>query len=173
MREARYTLTERDAVDATKLFYRRQMFGRSKPMVFLIVVIIAAVTVLVGLGEADRVLDNSLLQILISVIILVVIVIAIFYLFFVAPMARKNYRQTKLLHGEVEISWTPEAITFAGDWGSTIIAWGDYHKWAENERLFVLFQSDALFNILRKDALGPEASLEIRQLLERASVKKA
>ena len=148
------------------------MFRHWKPIAWLVGASILCLALLFALSDGGRVFENPLFQGLFGALIFVTIFIALFYFFILARLARKLFHQTKLLHSEVEISWTPDALTFAADWGSTEIAWGDYHKWLENDRLFILFQSDAAYNILPKTVLGEDSVQEIGRNLTEAGVTK-
>lgn len=64
--------------------------------------------------------------------------------------ARRIFAQQKSLHGEIDYQWDDDALTIKTERAQARMLWSDYIKWRENERLFVLYQSDIVFNLVPK-----------------------
>lgn len=97
-----------------------------------------------------------------------------FFQYFVgaANFARKAYAAQKTLQHPMTVSWSAEgfrSIAQQGDWN---IAWGDYLKWAENDKVILLYQGPRLFNMLPKRVLTTAQVDDIRQIVG-ANVKRA
>lgn len=97
-----------------------------------------------------------------------------FFQYFVgaAIFARKAYAAQKTLQHPMTVSWSAEgfrSIAQQGDWN---IAWGDYLKWAEDDKVILLYQGPRLFNMLPKRILTTAQVDDIRQYVG-ANVKRA
>jgi len=82
--------------------------------------------------------------------------------------ARRFLAQQKSLQGEATISWDSEGMSFAIANGHTRVAWVDYVRWLEGDKLLLLFQSDHLFNALPKRLFNDGQAAEIRDYLTAA-----
>lgn len=103
------------------------------------------------------------------------VVIALpFYQYFVgaAVFARRAYAAQKTLQHPMTVSWSADGFRSTaqqGDWNN---AWSDYLKWAEDDKVILLFQGPRVFNMLPKRVLTPAQVDDIRQVLA-ANVKRA
>ena len=103
------------------------------------------------------------------------VVIALpFFQYFVgaAIFARKAYAAQKTLQHPMTVSWSAEgfrSIAQQGDWN---IPWGDYLKWAEDDKVILLYQGARVFNMLPKRVLTTAQVDDIRQVVG-ANVKSA
>jgi TM2 domain-containing membrane protein YozV len=78
---------------------------------------------------------------------------------------RKIYAQHKGLADEITYSWDEQYIEGKGRDGSSRRLWSDYLKMKENEHVFLLYQTDHLFEMLPKSWFqSREAILEFRKL---------
>jgi hypothetical protein len=56
----------------------------------------------------------------------------------------------------------------------SLTPWADYRKWTENGELFLLYQSDRLFQMMPKRAFASAEDMrELRDFLVAAGVRKA
>ncbi|QLC21645.1 YcxB family protein [Parasphingopyxis sp. CP4] len=172
MGEIRFQLTEDDGVDANRLYFRRQMLRHGRIAAWLVGAIVLLLLILIVLGNGPDLVSDPLLRSLVGAVVILIVLIFAIYWFWLPWQARKLFRQTKLLQGEITALWTSTTITYSGEWGSTEIAWSDYHRWMENERLIVLFQSDAVYNIVPKAVIARDEVAAIGRYLEDAGVKK-
>ncbi|HSG34155.1 MAG TPA: YcxB family protein, partial [Sphingomonadaceae bacterium] len=74
--------------------------------------------------------------------------------------------------GATNFSWDAGGIQLVGPKGESRLDWSDYYRWAEDERLVLLFQSRILYNMIPKSALSRGQLDEIRGHLEFAGVRK-
>jgi hypothetical protein len=87
--------------------------------------------------------------------------------------ARVLYNQQRELHEPMQIEITPDTIRFHSSFGSSTRPWGSFLKWAETPHNFLLYQSDALLNVIPKKALTePNGQSGIRSYLHQAGVRE-
>jgi|SRR3990170_5122025 len=88
--------------------------------------------------------------------------------------ARVLYNQQRELHEPMQIDITPDTVRFETSSGSSTRQWASFVKWAETPHNLILYQSDALLNVIPKKAL-PELNSqnEIRSYLRNARVREA
>ena len=80
--------------------------------------------------------------------------------------ARRVFRQQRSLQLPFELSWSEEGFVSRNEQGSYKTLWSDLVRWKENEQLFLLYISDAMFHILPKRAFpDAEAVSSFRELL--------
>jgi hypothetical protein len=77
---------------------------------------------------------------------------------FVLPMrARRLFAQQKNLQRPVTFRWDDAGLAWSSENGSGKTAWGDYLKRRQNDRVVLLYHSDAMFQMLPKRAFeNPE-----------------
>lgn len=73
--------------------------------------------------------------------------------------SRKLFAQQKNLRRPVEFSWDAHGLAYISANGSGNTPWTDYVKWRENERMLLLYHSDALFQMLPKRAFSNDDQL--------------
>jgi len=87
--------------------------------------------------------------------------------------ARVLYSQQRELHEPMQIDITPEAVRFETSSGTSTRQWASFVKWAETPHNFVLYQTDALLNVIPKKALPePKVQNAIRSHLQDAGVRE-
>lgn len=74
--------------------------------------------------------------------------------------SKKLYAQQKGIHGDIEYTWDDHALTIKTPRAQGAIPWADYVKWRENDRLFLLYQNDILFNMILKRMFVDAAELQ-------------
>lgn len=85
--------------------------------------------------------------------------------------ARRVFREQKSFRREFELSWDSDALTSRDEHGQYRTPWSDFTRWRDNERIFLLNLSDALFHMVPKRAFSNAESLaEFRQILQRCVV---
>ena len=75
-----------------------------------------------------------------------------YYLIYLRYRCKKIYCQQKSLNLPAQYEWDNEAIYATNESGSGKIKWSDYVKWRESKQLFLLYQSDVIFNIVPKSS---------------------
>jgi hypothetical protein len=74
---------------------------------------------------------------------------------FVLPRrSRRLFAQQKNLQRPLRFSWDEQGLAWVNESGSGRTAWSDYIKWRENERVFLLYLSDVMFQMLPKRAFA-------------------
>lgn len=86
--------------------------------------------------------------------------------------AQKILEQQKGLGGEITYDWDQDGLRVTGETGHSRLAWGDYVRWLEDDRVLVLFQSDNILNLMPKSRLTSKQAAEIRERLT-AEIGKA
>lgn len=95
--------------------------------------------------------------------------LALIHLVMTPMMARRHFRQSKALHDDIEVSWDEEGIAMRGRHGHGRYAYDEFHRWSESANLLLLYQSEMLYNIVPKRALGPEKLADLKAQLSRAN----
>jgi hypothetical protein len=94
--------------------------------------------------------------------------VCVFHFFALPQSARRIFKQQRSMRDEFE-----NTIDDAGFHSKTArftgtCDWSYFATWAEGERVFVLYQSDALMNILpKRHFIEPNATHDFRVMLER------
>jgi hypothetical protein len=172
MGEIDFALTEQDVVAATKLHYRAQIARHWKLKLILFGLVVLLGSTIAMAGDARLFFDSWVVQLLLTMLVLLVGIMIIMYFAVLPILARRHSRQTKTFQAPIRAFWTHESITYSADWGSTKIAWADYHKWTMDPRYLMLFQSDVAFNILPRKLLGEARAEAIMSMLTDAKVKR-
>ncbi|WP_020180718.1 YcxB family protein [Methylopila sp. M107] len=90
--------------------------------------------------------------------------------FCLGPYAvRRRFRQEKQLSDPIEVQWSEEAYEAVTPRITNRIPWSDYVRTAENDRLFMMFLSDATFQLLPKRVLSEAQIADIRTILRRSA----
>jgi YcxB-like protein len=79
---------------------------------------------------------------------------------FLPRRSAKLFQQQKSLRHEITYTWDAQNLRVENERGQGTIPWADYLKWRENERLFLLYQSDVLFNVLPKRIFAHGSDLD-------------
>ena len=87
---------------------------------------------------------------------------------FIPWKTRRLYQQHKDLASLFTYTWNEDCIEAKSDSGQTRRPWENYLKHKENEKLFLLYHADNMFEMFPKRWFKDEAQLsEFRRLLER------
>lgn len=99
---------------------------------------------------------------------LLIMVLLPLYRFVLLPnRVKKLYFQQKTLQVPVEVEITETALNTTSEFGYATHPWKDFTKWKENKELFLLYQSDLLFNMLPKRIFSdPQQMDTLRSYLE-------
>ena len=160
----KFTLTEQEAVAAALLVLNKQLWAKRSFRLLLWTIL--GLLLIAGLLDPSA-LRRPLLLAMIGMAIVLVLMIRL-----VVPFhAKRHFRQAAALRDEIEVTWDDEGVGFSGAHGNSRLVWGEFHRWAENDRLVLLYQSQMLYNIIPKRALTAEQVGELRRSLEAAQVK--
>lgn len=89
-----------------------------------------------------------------------------------ARRSRRIFAQQKSLHDAFEFSWDETGCDLSTASARSRHPWADFRQWAEGPDGIILYQSDALFNMLPKRAFSEDALADIRECLRRAEVRQ-
>lgn len=84
---------------------------------------------------------------------------AVYFVIILKYKCAKIYRQQKNLHIPYQFSWDNDGIYMKNEMAEGRMKWTDFTKHKENKTLFLLYHSDALFNIVPKSAFTNEQQL--------------
>lgn len=76
--------------------------------------------------------------------------------------ARRNYARQRSLQGELVLSWSEAGLHTVSEYGTFEIPWSHFVRHVENNKLFMLFESDRLYRPIPKRLLSPEQQADLR-----------
>jgi hypothetical protein len=156
----RYTLTEEDTAAASWL---AQIRIRTFPVSLILQAILAAA--LIGLmlyGGFSWTLTFILTLLPVAIIV---------SMWLAAWAARRNYRNSKTLHAELEVGWDETGFFGRSTHGESRIAWADFFGWMDGKRMLLLYLQPSVYFVLPERILSPEEKAGIIGHLTAASVK--
>jgi hypothetical protein len=170
----KFTLTADDLVAAALLY---SWSGLKRPRVIVVWLVLWFVTVLFiarfatepGPLTLEALLPHvpALLAVTILPLVLVVALVMV-----VNPIgARRQYAQQKSLQGEIAIGWSEEGMHFDTEYGAFSMPWNHFHRWVEDKRTFLLFESSRLYRVIPKRVLSEDQQASLRQLLPRIGAR--
>ena len=153
--ESTYTLTEKEYVNANKLF--------TKPNKNMLILYFFSFLVLV---MAAVIKDTLQIQIIIAFIIIGGFVGHVFVRFVYAPVQTKHqYREYKAAQESSTIVVVETGIIFKSQMGESIIEWSRINNWRENNQFILIYQSRETYHIIPK-RIGEVSSVIQKLLLE-------
>ncbi|MGB7537568.1 MAG: YcxB family protein [Anaerolineales bacterium] len=98
--------------------------------------------------------------------------LTVFIILYVIPprTIKKLFHQYKNISGSHEYRFTENSVGSNDERGESTIPWGKYVKWLEDDKVLVLFQTDAMINLIPKRCLSREQMDEIRQAITTAKI---
>ena len=89
--------------------------------------------------------------------------------FFLPRRHKKTYRQQVTLHQKVTCSWDGDGLRANAESGHAMRRWSDYVRALEDKQVFILYQSDVLFEIFPKSWFVEEEHIDSFRRFSRAS----
>jgi hypothetical protein len=161
-------LNEADMAEATRLAGWIRLTGRQIVRVLLVLLV-----VLLAIGSVrQQSFWNVVRGALVPIVLLPVIYLPILWLT-ARYQGRRQLRQNRSLQGPIELSWDDEAYEARAATFHTRTPWRHYVKWAENERMILMYHSDHMPQILPKRVLREGDAAAIRGHLAAAGVPHA
>lgn len=161
-RSVTLTLTADDYVAANKLFILKYATSRWPFICWLLFVAL----LLGSLFTPALQLRGTPFAPLFYLCVGVVIALPFFQYFVGASVfARRAYAAQKTLQHPITVSWSTEGFRSTAQQGDWNIPWGDYLKWAENEKVILLYQGPRLFNMLPKRVLTASQIDDLRHMV--------
>lgn len=82
-----------------------------------------------------------------------------------AKNIRRIFQQQKDLQSPTELEFTDTHVHGRSERGSLSMLWPDFHAWKQNEKLVLLFQSEALMHIVPKRCFDSPRQIEELQAI--------
>lgn len=169
-RSVTLTLTADDYVAANKLSILKSATSRGPLIWWLLFVALLFLGSIFVPALSPR---DTPLGLLFCVGAAIVIVLPFFQYFFGAAIfARKAYAAQKTLQHPITVEWSEEGFRSTAQQGDWNIPWADYLKWAEDDKVLLLYQGPHVFNMIPKRVLAPAQIDDLRQLVA-ANIKPA
>ena len=163
-----YRLSPGEAVNAARYCLRKRVFR--KPIVWLAYAIAVLLALLVALDLLDGTIERTTVGLIVAVVMLVVLMAFMFHA--VSSATRRQHGQSAALRDDNRLYVSGDSLRFENARGTTTMPYGEYHAFAETDGLFVLFQTEAFFNLVPHYALDDAAIAMMREGLVSAGVKR-
>lgn len=167
----RFSLTADDYVAAARLHITRAFYRNKLIKLALIMGLLYAVLAFAVMGQWTWRHAAGAAGLGAIAAVIIALGIAATNHIMVARRSRRIYAQQKSLHNEFEFSWDETGFDLAAQSARSRHNWADFRQWAEGPDGIILYQNDALFNMLPKRAFSEEALADIRERLDRAKVR--
>lgn len=165
-----YRITREDFIDAQKLHRSKGASGVARAIgvgakvlvgsAFLILIISAAIT-------RDRGVWSNMAP------LIVLLVVWSLAMWIWVPLSwRRSYAKDRRLQHEFAASISEEGIHLQSADIDANLKWALYHRFLESDRIFLLYQTNRMFNLFPKSAFAPGEIDEFRQLVRRKLPEK-
>ncbi|HEY9346620.1 MAG TPA: YcxB family protein [Inquilinus sp.] len=166
-RRTTFQFNEDDLVAAARLHVWTAL-TTWKTLLFLVIVVIGAGLIVSTLLSESGTPDVS--GTVATAAVGVPAVLAILHYMSLPQNARRMHRQQKSLQESLAVEWSDDGMNWDGQTGHSRTPWSHYVKWCEDRRLFLLYHSDRLHQILPKRVLSSADIDSIRSNLVQAGV---
>ena len=169
MPTATFTPSEKDLIEANRLWFRSSLKSRGNVAFVVCGALICAAVAFHTVS--DRMPTEIAMAVAAGVIFWsVVIALLVFgYPLMVPRQVRKQFKMQKSLHETVTLTWSDDEIRFETENSHSRHGWGDFPKWAEGRAIFLLYFTDNMFIFIPKAALAAGDADDLRSRLELAS----
>jgi hypothetical protein len=161
-----FHLTEDDLVAAGRL-YSRIRLGRPRTIVAFLCLwffsLMLFTFLVTGRSSPAAISENPGLIFALS--ILPFVLVFSWTAWIIPVMARRNFRQQRSLQGEFGYAWTGETLTVKTEYASFDMPWSHFLRWIEDDKTFLLFESDRLYRVIPKRALTADQQQSLRHHL--------
>lgn len=99
-------------------------------------------------------------------------IVGVVYYWLLPRQVRRSFRQTALLQEPITMEWDGEGYVLTSERGSSRLHWTELFAWAERDGLFLLLQSEMLYNLVPHAALAPDQVEDLRQCLAQSGLKR-
>lgn len=165
---ARFRLTEDDMVAAARLFGRE---GLRRPRTLRLFAMLALMAfalftaLLMGVESFDGAVFLGHLPLIVLLTALPFAVVWALIAILTPRAARTTYRQQRSLQVELTYAWSDRGLAISSEYGAFEIPWSHFMRWAEDERTFLLYESDRLYRLVPRRVLAPDQQSSLRQAL--------
>lgn len=166
-RTATFSPTEAQALAAMRVILNRRFRIPVWPIVVFAPLIALGFLLYGGEGRF-----TGLLPTLAWLVLILSGVVAAAYYWLLPRQVRRSFRQTALLQEPITIEWDGEGYGLLSQRGRSQLRWTDLYAWAERDGLFLLLQSEMLYNLVPHAALAPDQVEDLRQCLAQSGLKR-
>lgn len=164
----RVLLNEDDMVNAARL-YSRVMFRRPRTIIGCLVIFVVCLVLMAMIAGVIFPYDAERLArywpMVLGASLLPFVVLLLINIFILPITARRNFRQQRSLRGETGMTWTDEQLAIDSEYGAFAIPWSHFVRWGEDDKGFVIFESDRLYRLVPKRFLDPDMQRSLREKL--------
>lgn len=168
----RFTLTADDYAAASRLHMTRAFYRNKLLKLAVIMGLFYAALIFFIIGEWTWPIAAVALGAGAAAAAIVALGIAVTNHILLPRRSRRIHAQQKSLHDEFELCWDETGFDLSTPSARSRHQWADFRQWAEGPDGIILYQSDALFNMLPKRAFSEDALADIRRNLARAEVRQ-
>lgn len=158
-----YEISEQDFLDAQKLAIRNHP-KRSTRLTFRLLPywgLLLAGAIAWAIFQPDFEWRAS------SLLPLVFVIPALFSPLLNQRSRKAAYRRNTSLHGARSVVVNEQGLSFKGPGFSSQVNWPIFVRFAEDDKVFVLFQSSHVFHIIPKRQLSPQQIADLREAFTR------
>ncbi|WP_417584557.1 YcxB family protein [Pelagibacterium sp.] len=161
------TLTPSDYASALQLHARRYFIANTGPKIFTFLIVLVALAMMIMTG-----FDEGFTSAAIGGLIGLAAMPPLIYFIALPYRAKKVFAQQKTLHAPIAASWSEDGFTANTSSMGGTIAWNQYFGWSEDQAVFLIMQSQQLFQMLPKRAMTNQQIEDLRAHLVRSGLKK-
>ena len=160
-----YHITREDFIDAQKLHRAKSPRGIVRGLVLVAkVCVVAALMLLIVLAAVTR--DRNLWLTYAPLVGLLVMWTLLYWVW--APFNwRRTYAKDRRLQDEFTTDISEDGVYMESSTFDANLKWGLFLRFLESDRVFLLYQTNRMFNLLPKSAFAPGEIEEFRQLARR------
>lgn len=161
-RTEQFALVADDVVAASKLYSLTGLKQR-KVWIAWACLWLGFVVFLIVVNGVDRALSRWPMLLGISLLPFLVILLLVWIM---GPIsARRMFRQQKSLQGQLVYAWSDTGLHTESEYGSFDIPWSHFIRRAEDDRTFLLFESDRLYRMIPKRVLTADQQASLRRAM--------
>ncbi len=166
MQTVSFTPSERDLVEANKLWLRSELRTRGNLLYLFSASLLCG---FVGAWyAAGRSFSSSVQGAATGIAVLWLLL-----LFIIGALrlslprrARQQFRQQRSIQRDAVLTWGADGLTMVTTSGYSRHTWAEFSKWAESEEIIGLFFTDRLLTFIPKRALSPDELTDLRRTLK-------
>lgn len=152
--EAKYRISEKDYVNANKLF------GKLTPKITL-TYLIASLLLIISAVFGPPILKGGAIGGLAGGLIVTLVA-----KFIASPLiAKRHYRKYKAIHDEFTVQLLDDGVNFISSTGEGKVGWDSILKWRHNEGYILIYPMPKLYHIVPKSI--SESGFDIQLFIER------
>lgn len=170
-----FTLTEADAIEATRLGFTQGYKNKFFRNILIIAFVAAAVACISFFFDTITFKKYLTLfgYVFAFYIILWLLFLPICNHIIIPYRVRKQFKQMPALSQEMQLSWTQDDFIFRSGKSVSEVPFSDLHKWCANDNSLTIFPSDLIHYMIPRRAFPDDAVFtEIQNRLHENGVKK-